>query len=146
MNPPTDFNSLLALILAQLAPLAPYLASGAVLSHILAQFVFIDKKETPDWQKIGAAYVLALIATGVANILKGGYAGGDTFGTYAWSTIQQSGYLLGTMTITNVSMDKFIPSLAQWGATTLTRLIVAIRKGVDTLINQGKPAPVTANG
>lgn len=143
MNPPTDFAQLLPFILVQLAP---YLVSGPALSHLIGSWDIIKKAETPDFVKIGIAFVVALGGVVGANLIAGSYAGGATFGTYAQSTLHDAGVLWSTMTITNVGLDKLVPSFADWSATTLTRLIVAVRKGVDTLINQGKPAPVTANG
>lgn len=136
MQPTTpDLSQTLLSILAQFAP---YLVSGATLSHVIAQWQIIDKPETPDWLKIAIAFVVALIGTALSNVLTGGYADGNTFGVYAAATLHQAGLLFGTMTLANVSTDKFIPSFAQWSADTLTRLIVAVRKGVDTLLNRGE--------
>lgn len=129
---------MIGLLVPALAQFAPYLISGPALSHIIAQWKIIDDAETPDFVKLGIAFGVALLGTVGANILTGGYAGGAAFGTYAASTLQSAGLLWGTMTIANVTTDKFIPSLATWFSDTVTRIIVAIRKGVDTLLNGGQ--------
>lgn len=132
MDKPTDFGQLIPIILAQLVP---YLLSGPALSHLIGSWDIIKKPETPDFLKMAIAFAVAIAGVVGSNLVAGSYSGGAAFGTYVQSTLHDAGLLWGTMTIANVSLDKFIPSLADWGATTITRFIVAIRKGVDTLFN-----------
>lgn len=120
MNPPTDFSQVLALLIAQFAP---YLISGPILSHALAQFKFMDEKATPDWIKIGVAALVALAGVFLNNLVSGQYSGGAQFGAYLSTTVQQASLLFGTMTLTNVSMDNFLPSLGDW----FVKLVATIR-------------------
>lgn len=139
MNPPSDLSQLLALLLAQLAPLAPFLVSGATLSHIIAQWDIIKNEKTPDPVKILIALGVAFVGTFLANLFTGAYGGGAAWTVYVVNTIQQTGQLFMTMTIANVGMDKLLPNIFNWLADTVTRLVVAVRKGVDTLLNGGQP-------
>lgn len=120
MNQPTDFTALIGLLITQFAP---YLISGPLLSHALAQLKFIDNKETPDWQKIGLAALVAIGAVFLNSLVTGGYGNGIAVGVAMQNTFQQAALLLGSMTIANVTMDNFLPSLSEW----LVKVIATVR-------------------